>query len=306
MTNTLAARWKSYLLGSALLFWLLGAGLLLLGRSDLLRTDTCARRHDLACWAHANGSAGDVVLIVLAAVLVIGTASLLSAAAGRVLALTGGEWPDHAAGRAWLARRRRAQMARRLRAVGRATAERDDPERQRFPPVAGPDDHDALAPTRIGNARAAALRRVLDAYGLDLAVCWPVLLEVLPDETYKRLAASSATVLALVQQWVLSCAAIVWLPLIWTGRLQATPRIVCTVLLVAAWVIAVRTTSGRLRSATFEYLDGVEATVTAHRRLLYTGLGLQPPADSATEPQRGAELSAYLNLEGGKPEPLTW
>jgi hypothetical protein len=147
--------------------------------------------------------------------------------------------------------------------------------------------------------------QILREARLDLATSWPVLLVLLPDEVYKRLASASATVLGRVQQWVLSLVAIGWVTLLWTGHLRTIPRILWTALFVLAWVLVTGSAFRRVRSAAYEYFDLVESVVTAHRKLLYTGLGLTAPADSDAEPQRGREVSAYLNLDGGK-EILGW
>lgn len=296
ITSTLSARWKSYLLGSAVLFWLLGAGMLLLSRSDVLRTADCGKRPDLLCWAQANEPGGPVVLLILAAVVVIATAALLNAVAEPTLALLCGPWPENS-----LTRWRRGRLEKRRAALTAPGAGPDDSERRRFPALRDT----VLAPTRIGNAQAAMNQRIKSAYGLDLGCTWPILLVLIPNTMHDRLASATATVLGRVQQWVLSVIAVGWVALLWTGHLPGTSRIGWTALFLVIWALVSMAAFRRIRSAAYEYFDLVESVVTVHRKLLYTELGLTAPTDSDTEPERGGEVSDYLNLDGGT-EALSW
>jgi hypothetical protein len=162
-----------------------------------------------------------------------------------------------------------------------------------------------LAPTWIAFARESTRQRVEEAYGLDLGAVWPVLLVLLPDEIYKRLASATATLLGRVQQWVLSTVAIGWATLLWSGQLPTTPRIAWTALFVLVWVLVAGVALRRVRSAAYEYFDLIESVVTAHRKLLYTGLGLTKPTGSDAEPDRGREVSEYLRLES-RNQSLDW
>ncbi|WP_089154498.1 hypothetical protein [Micromonospora sp. NBS 11-29] len=237
-----------------------------------------------------------MALLILAAVVVIVTAALLSAAAEPVLAWLCGRWPEND-----LTRWRRDHLEKRRAGLTGPGTGPDHPERRRFPALGDT----ALAPTRIGNAQAAANQRIRSAYGLDLGSTWPVLLVLIPKDMHDRLASATATVLGRVQQWMLSLGAVVFVPLLWAGHLRTTHRVLWTAVFLVVWALVTVSAFRRVRAAAYEYFDLVESVVTAHRKVLYAELGLAAPTDSDTEPRRGGEISDYLNLDGGT-ETLSW
>lgn len=221
----------------------------------------------------ASGRAGTVVLVVLG---LLAAASAAGIAAQAVGAVAWRWWLLDSGGPVsrWLVRRRTARWDRATRkfeaallTAGRAqlddaattpdlvrAAERLSARRGRI----------ALArPTRpcwLGDRIAAADRRVLSRYGLDLASAWPRLWLVVPDTTRTEVASAQAATrdAARLTGWAVGylLLGVIWWPSAVIGALTA----------VAAW--------RRTRVAGDTLAELIESTVDVHGRALAQSLGI--------------------------------
>ncbi|MFJ9683267.1 hypothetical protein ACIRP2_35265 [Streptomyces sp. NPDC101194] len=272
----LAERWLSVLvLPGLLLVAALSTGLLL-GQGDALSAGQLSdSATDMARRLQADGSA-TVLLTGLAALLCAGAAGLAAQGLGRLVrAVWLGDWPRWAAAaRSRLSERRSRQWHNHQARLEEAVAAGRDPSgfarsRNRIslaPPV---------RPTWMGDRLAGADVRVFAEYRLDLAVCWPRLWLVLPDEVRAelRIASGALDAAAVLAGWAVlyACAGVVWWP----------------ASLVAVAVYATGWYRARLAAATFA--DLIESTVDLYGGSLCTALGL-----TATETPLTAELGAAV------------
>jgi hypothetical protein len=294
---------------------------------------------DAVCGMAADGAAGQADLGLLAAAAVAGSALAVAAVTPKVLHfLAGVGWPQGSFGgplrrvleylllrqatrRAELASARfpartpEPPAAAKSAPVPTAQARRDIRQLRRHNAQTAADDlldsaararlrrypstHAVIAPTRLGNCLLAAGERIRERHGLDLDVCWELLLTVLPPEVAARLNQQSATVLSRAQGMLWAAAAAIWA----FGAAGPTAA--------AGWIagiaILTRLYYAGLCPAVEAYCDIVEAVLLADRHLLYRAAGLEPPRTTGEEPADGRTLS--LLLRGVCPEPpmpLTW
>ncbi|MBE1537057.1 hypothetical protein [Actinomadura algeriensis] len=328
-------RWSGQVAASAVVFWTLGAYLVLVTGPD--RSRGCPARGDalLGAWCRTEryGAAGLVLTGLLAAAAMLGSALVVAASTPRVLALL---TSDHRGGPAarWLLRRtlaRRRRAARvvprprptpplapgpldRLPLVGARLGARWRLARSEWRRSGGVQDErrvraasaelrrypraDALlAPTRVGCLLAALTERVERRHGIDLPLCWELFLAVLPAEPRRRLEDESRRVAMRVQILVWTAAALLWAPL-FPGRWGVV------------WSLAVlavaRLVHSGLRDAVEVYCDLAEVTVGMYRDRMFTALGWSPPDSTATEHGLGQALSAYLDGHAANVRPLAW
>ncbi|GAA4880744.1 hypothetical protein [Saccharopolyspora cebuensis] len=138
-----------------------------------------------------------------------------------------------------------------------------------------------VRPTRpfaAGDRMAAADRRVLDRYALDLTSAWPRLWLALPDTTRSALQVAHGAVAAAqrLAGWAIAylLLTVVWWPAV----------LIAVVCLVVAW--------RRAASAAGTLADLVEAAVDLHGRALARSLGVRSPGP--LDRQTGAEITALL------------
>ncbi|WP_157606904.1 hypothetical protein [Saccharomonospora azurea] len=133
-------------------------------------------------------------------------------------------------------------------------------------------------PFAAGDRMAAADRRVLDHYGLDLSSAWPRLWLVLPEHTRRAVQAANDAVAA-AQRLAGWAAAYLLLALLWWPA-----ALIGVVTLTVAW--------RRAASAAGTLGDLVEAAVDVHGRTLARTLGLRTagPLDRET----GAAVTSLL------------
>jgi hypothetical protein len=311
-------RWTGQIAGAALTFWVTGLVLYVWRHPAAL--DCRSGQHAGALWCRAvrAGGPGYLLVVGVAVGVVLGSAYIVAALTPQLIyVLAGSGWPIFGPGatltrplmRALIRRqaRRRGQIAAsgealptsppavpdgadRRRRGRRAQAEyaaavRADSQvvarLRRYPAAAG-----ALAPTRIGNVLAALGERVHSRHGLDLAVCWELLIAVLPPAARARLTAESSRAILQAQTMIWALAAAAWSPLLpasWA---------------IAGWLIGLAGVTVLLYAglcrALESYCDLVEAIVLATRHRLYQATGLPLPASVAAEPADGARLTEYV------------
>lgn len=328
-------RWSGQVAASAVVFWALGAYLVLVTGPD--RSQGCPARNDplLGVWCRAEqyGTAGLVLTGLLATAAVLGSALVVAASAPRVLELFTSEHRGGPVSR-WLVRRALARRRRISRVVPRpagpgspapdpldrlpivgarlarhrrlARAERrrsrEIQEERRARAASAelrryPRADALLAPTRVGCLLSALTERVEHRHGLDLPLCWELFLAVLPAEPRRRLEDESRRVAIRVQILVWTSAALLWAPLL------PGPWGVVWVLTVPA---VVRIVHSGLRDAVEVYCDLVEASVAVYRDRMYTAIGWAPPGSTAVERELGHALSAYLDGHTTDVRPLVW
>ncbi|WP_432969075.1 hypothetical protein [Dactylosporangium sp. CA-233914] len=318
IVDSIAPRWKHYAIGSVAVFWLGGAALLLLGWPELAHLGDCSGSAAALCRSEPPGGWRSWVVPATLIVVVIGTASLLHAAAQPLLAYcSGDDWPDLAAVRAWERRRRSAHARRRARLTS-MWVERDEAEWgweartgsyarwRRYPTGERRAGEARVATTRPGNALAAARQRVYDIFGLDLGICWGPMLAAMPELGRTRVAEGATVVQLRVQQHGLALLTPAWVivalaaPWPWRTRLA-----VAAALLVVA-VVAIVATRLRMCTAIEGYADLVEDAVLVHRGALYAAAGVGLPGDSELERRAAARLTDWLTATNPAPVAFAW
>lgn len=295
LAAALVHRWIGYATGPALLFWLAGAWATLgAGRRSL----DCPAAGSAVCWAPAGWLRIAWVVLVTTA-LVIGSSLLVSHLARQMLrAFTAVGWTESAPGR-WIAAPLAAyHRCRRSVLVEQCAAAKSDRvaaarwlRARRYP-------SGEVLPTWIGNAFAATGQRMIRRYGLDLGVCWGLLVMVVPEPVRQRLETTLAPMLARAQ-------ALLWSVLagIWVVNLGNAGTI-------AVWlgvtVVAALVSYAGLHQAVGAFCDLVEDVVSLHHVALYDALGLHRPQTTGDAPARGALLVAYLQHAPIPAQELAW
>lgn len=146
--------------------------------------------------------------------------------------------------------------------------------------VHSPSKKSQFMPTQLGNLLRASEYRSRERYGLDLAVCWPRLWLLLPDNTRKDLQEARASLDMYVRICFWSILFLVWTPLAWWAPL------ITLIFTWAGYHMA-------LNAAAF-YADLLEATFDVHRNLLYQSLRLELPINPIEEHEDGQKLTQYL------------
>jgi len=143
-----------------------------------------------------------------------------------------------------------------------------------------PAQTDQLMPTKLGNLLKAAEGYALNRYGLDSIICWPQLWLILPDSTKKELQEARADLNTAARAWFWSILFLVWTVWAW----WIIPVSVLSAFFAYYWLLNAATT----------YSDLLKATFDVHRPALYKSLRWPLPKTPAEEPQKGKELTVYL------------
>lgn len=308
-----SSRWKSTAVGSSLLFWISGAAGYLLTHDVAQATCRTTGGKPLWCGLAAYQGLRNVLLPVAAVALVAGAAGLAQRLSAPTLAvLSGGGWihrrPFRPVARfgIWVqtSRRRLIKVPGQLPAGATPAAavlngaEKDQAlvRHRRFA--------DPPAPTAIGNEFGALSERVQSEHGLDLKVCWLPLVRVLPSDTRTELANLSTTLVLSVQAFLFALAMPLWVFVLQArrGPLGLDWRIWWGVASLVIILGAYRA----VRSAATEVAEASETAVTLYRVRLYDALGFERPTDTVAEPDRGREVSDYLNRSLAVKADLKW
>ncbi|SHF87714.1 hypothetical protein [Streptoalloteichus hindustanus] len=286
-----AERWAVLLVSPALVFWLGGVVAWAHGHGGLTGPGSGWRALDQE-WTRTVGSptpTAQGVLVVVALLVVAGSARLAESATLGVLRLLEGYWPRLAgpvraaalAVRGFVIDRR----TRRWRELARRRADLTPAERARYaalnawrstvPPT--PEDR---MPTRVGDVLRASESRPRHRYGLDAVVCWPHLWLVLPDQARAELAAARARLDDGARLWLWGLLFCVWTPFTWWALAIGVAGMVTGNRLA----FAAATVYGRLVQASFDL----------YRGNLYAELRRELPADPDEERAAGRELTAFL------------
>lgn len=239
-----------------------------------------------------EGVSGTLQLAVL-----VGAAFLLVASALAAEQLTlpllrvleGYYWPPH------LARRRRSHHAdRRTRLRRRWTELVKEANLDDLPPETAielsdieqslrrvPASPQLVMPTRLGNILRASEERPGVRYGLDVAVCWPMLWLLLDKDTRREVTSARNAVNGSVTLLLWAVLSMVWIPLAW----WVAP--IAVVVSLAVYYVPI------LSSAQV-YGDLMASVFDLHRTDLYDALRWPLPAAPASEPEAGRALTAYL------------
>jgi len=303
LTDRLSARWRNYALGSAICFALTGMAAFLWFTGAKGLACKSAKAHPW-CPLAEHGELGTSTLAAVGAVVLIAVAGAVAAAApGLLNKLTDPPLPGG---------------LRRLLVNSQQT--RRDKIYDRTHPQAGVDtDVDTrglallgrypqrdLRPTRVGNALEATRSRIEARFGLDLGLCWPLFVGVLPESARARLAEQSTQILLRAQHVIYAPLTACWvLPIAILEDVSARRVLAMAVVVVLAaglgW-FSLR----RLASAVDEYCDLIDATVIANRRQLYQVSGFPLPGTAATEAAHGQLLSRYLAFRDDGPAQFQW
>jgi hypothetical protein len=287
----LADKFLSRLFTPALLFWATGAVAWLF--SSVGPTDPRQGVTLLGQAASALvGLSGTLQLAVL-----VGAAFLLIASALAAEQLTlpllrvleGYYWPPRLAARVRdRHRRRRARMRERWQAlVGQATHGGLDPElAMELADLEGglrrvPESPQLVMPTRLGNILRAAEERPGVKYGLDVAVCWPMLWLLLDKDTREEVANARSVLNGSVTLLLWAVLSLVWTALAW----WVAPLAVAVAL--AVYYVPI------LSSAQV-YGDLMGSVFDLRRNCLYDALRWPLPATPAGEQKDGRALTMYL------------
>ena len=143
-----------------------------------------------------------------------------------------------------------------------------------------------LMPTLLGNVLRAAELQPLLRYGLDAVTCYSRLWQVLPSESRENLASGRAQVNDAARLVTWSALFAGWPLYLWHFG-------------AATWAVPVGALGALLGyrllcHAAETFGDVLLATFDMQRLKLYTALRWPLPASPADEPQRGAQLTAYL------------
>jgi hypothetical protein len=289
--NGLADRFLSRLFTPALLFWATGAVAWLyanLGPGGAQRGVALLR----AAATGLEGLSGTLQLAVL-----VGVAFLLVASALATEQLTlpllrvleGYYWPPRLANRLrGRAARRKSQLQQRwTELVKQASLDELPPEMAAELSDAEqslrrmPSSAQLLMPTRLGNILRAAEERPSARYGLDVAVCWPMLWLLLDKDTRAEVANARSALNGAVTLLLWTALSLVWTPLAW----WVAPAAV--VLALAVYYVPVLS-SGQV------YGDLMASVFDLRRTCLYESLRWALPETPEHEPDAGRALTAYL------------
>lgn len=280
--------------GPVLAFWAAGALLWLSFGPPL---PSCP---GTAPWCAVPSGTARILTIALIALLVVIGSAVLTAHAARgwvgwlsAAGFTATRWgAELSRPLSALAASRRARLIRRIASTVDGQVAAAVWRRARRYPSGRP------LPVWMANALAATHQRMRRRYGLDLSLCWGLLLEVTPDAARQRLTTQLALIVDRAQAALLSLAATAFTPLLpgWW------PRLGWIVVSLAGFALCY----AGMREATGTLCDMAEDFVTLHRPKLYAALGFSVPRSTDAEPSAGAALSAYLGHSPVGDMPLSW
>jgi hypothetical protein len=138
-----------------------------------------------------------------------------------------------------------------------------------------------VMPTRLGNILRAAEERPCVKYGLDVAVCWPMLWLLLEKDTREQVANARSALNGSVTLLLWAVLSLVWTPLAW-------------------WVaplglaVAVAVYYVPILSSAQVYGDLMGSVFDLRRTCLYEALRWPLPVSPEDEPKAGHALTMYL------------
>lgn len=276
--SKLADRWGLQVLTPAFAFWGGGAVAWYVGQHGLSSDHLT---HLAASFGKLPGLAQGV-LLVAALMLVSASGAVVAQVCPMVIRLLEGYgWP------AWLSRSPRKRAIRR-RKIARQRAEARQEAGNQLADVPAeetmrwtPAVDDLVMPTRLGNILRSAEARPSDAYGLDVAICWPHLWLVLDSDTRKEITSARAAVNAGARGWLWGALIVIWTMWAWWALPVAV--VVCAALYYGSLVPAARL-----------YGDLVYAAFALHRFDLYAALHWPTPATPTLEKETGTDVTGYL------------
>jgi hypothetical protein len=308
LSESLAQQIASRIISPAAIFWLVGL---------------VAWVESLGGWHRALASQShffqhvpvvlQVIAIVLIVLVLIGTSAVMEWAAPHIRALLEGRWPLSGPGklqtfmivrlqdRAAKLNEMLSQDEDYLDASNPGYEDRDlsvkvDPEltwllnraaQTRETLRQFPDFPEMFAPTRLGNIMGAADARPFAKYGLDTAVCWPVLWLLLDKSERDDISKARAALDLHAQAWAWSLLLLVWVPLF----LMWTPW---TLVIVPLSLLGCFLVYRSMLSAGQLYGQLLEASFDLYRDRLYTALRLPLPEDSFEEQKLADTVRRYL------------
>jgi hypothetical protein len=253
---------------------------------------------ELEAWVTGRSPAYQILLLIVATLLVVGSAAVMRSMASRIIRALEGYWlqvPPLPWVRERLETRARNSWGR-LRSEYRTVlsgcrsatlAGTPDPvlERRRADLEdrlhRRPGKRHEQMPTKLGNVLRAAELRPIAKYGIDPVSGWPAFWLVLPSETRTMLTQARQHLdgAALSVAW--ACMCVVWSVLAW----WAAP---------VAVVAAVAIYRGQVLRAAESYADLLEASFDVYRWNLYDALRLRRPARISEERTSGRLVTALL------------
>jgi hypothetical protein len=144
-----------------------------------------------------------------------------------------------------------------------------------------PSAPELVMPTRLGNVLRAAEERPSVRYGLDVAVCWPMLWLLLDKDTREEVANARSALNGSVTLLLWAVLSLVWTPLGWW-----VPPLAIAVSLAVYYV--------PILSSAQVYGDLMGSVFDLRRTCLYDALRWPLPAAPDREPDDGRALTAYL------------
>jgi hypothetical protein len=260
-----------------------------------------------------------VIAIVLMILVLIGSAAVMERAAPHIRAGLEGQWLSLGPGklqtflitrfqdRAAELRAGLSELEEYLDAINPGVENRDLSEKvdPKFTEALGryaqirrslqqfPDFPEMFTPTRLGNVMSAADARPFAKYGLDTALCWPVLWLLLEKSEREDISKARAALDLHAQAWAWSLLLLVWTPLffVWTPW---SLFVVPFSLLACCLIYRSMLSAGRL------YGQLLEASFDLYRDRLYTALRLPLPNDSFEERELARTVTRYLAHGTGK------
>jgi len=254
----------------------------------------------IAFWAGGHGRAWpgrlaalsatlQITLLIAAVALIAGSALVAEHLTRPTLRTLEGYWPMPLA-RPWQQRavRRRATAEQRAQELARKAFHGDlSAEDVRQMALIEQRLHDlptetaSTMPTRVGNILRAAEDRPRSRYGLDPVVCWPHLWLSLDNDTQQALDQARKELDDATRLWLWSLFFVAWTGWAWWAPLVTVTG--CTAAYYSTLVPAGRS-YGLLMQAAFDL----------YRRRVYHALDWPSPADAASEPAAGEQVTTYL------------
>jgi hypothetical protein len=144
-----------------------------------------------------------------------------------------------------------------------------------------PSSPELVMPTRLGNVLRAAEERPAVRYGLDVAVCWPMLWLLLEKDTREEVANARSALNGSVTLLLWAVVSVVWTPLAWWA-------------LPLAIVVSLAVYYVPILSSAEVYGDLMASVFDLRRTCLYDALRWPLPEAPEREPDDGRALTAYL------------
>lgn len=280
LSGKLADQWVTSLLTPAFSFWIGG----------LLAWVWHFGWETLGKWFSEQIQSVQVTLLIGALLVVIASAVVAQQFDPIVLRFLGGFWPR------WLKFLRRCLLQRQVLKYGK--------KEQRFQILANKDfknlsseeldeytalDYDLLhapalpsqlMPTKLGNILRAAELRPQDKYGLDVAICWPRLWLVLPEDSKQGMRSARLSLNTAARLWLWGILFCIWTIWAW----WAIP--IGLIVALFAYYQAM--------SAALAYSDLLDSIFDLHRTALYQSLRWPFPENPYDEHQMGKQITNYL------------